>query len=238
VPLVSAAVLPHPPLIIPEVAAGAAGELDGLRAACDEAVARVLATEPATVCILGSGLRTIHHSYPFRASFADFGVPVTAELGPADDGPALPVPLGVGVWLLTRAIAAGRVRRPTTWQAVTVDRTASSGECRWLADTITERPSVALLVMGDGSACRTLKAPGYLDPRADSFDRSVTKALADADPAALLALDPALADELMAAGRAPWQVLASAAGQAFRGEVRYDDAPYGVQYTVATWLPG
>jgi hypothetical protein len=119
---------------------------------------------------------------------------------------------------------------------VTVSRTASPGECRWLADTITQPPSVALLVMGDGSACRTLQAPGYLDPRSAAFDRSVTKALADADPAALLALDPALADELMAAGWAPWQVLACAGGT-FQGEVLHDDAPYGVQYTVATWLP-
>ena len=234
-PLVVAAVLPHPPLIVPEVAAGAAAELDDLRAACDAAVDRVLGTEPAVVCVLGPGTRTVHHEYPFRASFADFGVQVSAWLGP-EDGPDLPAPLSVGVWLLARARVAGRVRRPTTWQAVTVSRTASPGECRWLADTITQPPSVGLLVMGDGSACRTLQAPGYLDPRAAAFDRSVTKALADADPAALLALDPVLADELMSAGRAPWQVLACAGGT-FQGEVLHDDAPYGVQYTVATWLP-
>ena len=95
---------------------------------------------------------------------------------------------------------------------------------------------MGLLAMGDGSACRTLKAPGYLDPRAEPFDRAVTKALADADTEALLALDPALAAELMVAGRAPWQVLAGAAGGRYRGEVLYDEAPYGVQYAVATWL--
>jgi hypothetical protein len=37
VPLVAAAVLPHPPVIVPEIAAGAAHELDDLRLACDEA---------------------------------------------------------------------------------------------------------------------------------------------------------------------------------------------------------
>jgi hypothetical protein len=96
---------------------------------------------------------------------------------------------------------------------------------------------VGLLVMGDGSACRTTRAPGYADPRADPFDASATKALVDADPAGLLALDPALAAELMAAGRAPWQVLAGVPGS-YRGELLYDAAPYGVQYTVATWRPG
>jgi aromatic ring-opening dioxygenase LigB subunit len=97
---------------------------------------------------------------------------------------------------------------------------------------------VALLAMGDGSACRDLKAPGYLDPRAKEYDGAVVKALAAADPAALLALDPALSAELMVAGRAPWQVLAgAAAGAPMRGEVLYDAAPYGVQYTVAVWEP-
>jgi hypothetical protein len=95
---------------------------------------------------------------------------------------------------------------------------------------------VGLLVMGDGSAGKDTKAPGYAVAGADPFDASVTKALADADPAGLLALDPALATELMAAGRAPWQVLAGVPGS-YRGEVLYDAAPYGVQYTVASWLP-
>ena len=56
------------------------------------------------------------------------------------------------------------------------------------------------------------------------------------DTDALLGLDRAFADEVLVAGRAPWQVLASAAaGRGFAGEVLYDAAPYGVQYTVAVW---
>ncbi|MFM9545092.1 hypothetical protein ACKI1P_46675, partial [Streptomyces turgidiscabies] len=65
---------------------------------------------------------------------------------------------------------------------------------------------VALLVLGDGSACRTVKAPGYLDERAAGFDAEAARALGTADVAALLALDPELAYELKVAGRAPWQV--------------------------------
>jgi aromatic ring-opening dioxygenase LigB subunit len=95
---------------------------------------------------------------------------------------------------------------------------------------------VALLVMGDGSACRDSKAPGYLDPRAEQFDHRVTTALRNGDAETLLALNAVLAEELMVAGRAPWQVLAGACPSA-RGEVLYDAAPYGVQYTVAYWEP-
>jgi hypothetical protein len=94
--------------------------------------------------------------------------------------------------------------------------------------------------MGDGSACHGPKSPGYDDPRAATFDADVTAALASCDTETLLALDIGLATDLLAAGRAPWQVLAGAvdaSGGDWTGSVTYADAPYGVQYTVATWLP-
>ncbi|HMA47188.1 MAG TPA: hypothetical protein VKP11_08320, partial [Frankiaceae bacterium] len=95
---------------------------------------------------------------------------------------------------------------------------------------------VALLVMGDGSAARAAHAPRGEDPRARPFDASVAAALGSADAAALLALDPSLARELVAAGRASWQVLAgAAAGRRWAGHLVYDDAPYGVGYVIATW---
>ncbi|CAM5284348.1 putative protein OS=Streptomyces glaucescens OX=1907 GN=SGLAU_24940 PE=4 SV=1 [Streptomyces glaucescens] len=95
---------------------------------------------------------------------------------------------------------------------------------------------VALLVMGDASACRTVKAPGYLDARAEPFDAQVARALGAADVAALRALDTGLARELKVSGRAPWQVLAGAAQDAgLSGALLYEDAPYGVGYVVAAW---
>jgi hypothetical protein len=235
VPLVAAAVLPHPPLIVPEIAAGAAAELDGLRTACDEAVARVLAAEPGIVCVVGSAAETREYRYPYRASFAAWGVPVEAYLGrPAPDSPVLPLSVTVGVWLLSRS----RAPRATTWFVETWAADTPPEVCAERGERINRGTSVGLLVMGDGSACRTIKAPGYLDPRAEPFDTAVTKALATADTAALLALDPVLGAELMVAGRTPWQILAGAAARgSWTGDLLYDDAPYGVQYTVASWLP-
>ncbi|NKY14256.1 hypothetical protein HGA06_08790, partial [Streptomyces somaliensis DSM 40738] len=97
-------------------------------------------------------------------------------------------------------------------------------------------PRVALLVMGDGSARRTVKAPGYLDERAAGFDERAARALGAADTAALAALDARLAYELKAAGRASWQVLAGAAHTASpEGRLLHDSAPYGVGYLVAAW---
>ena len=95
--------------------------------------------------------------------------------------------------------------------------------------------------MGDGSACRGRNRPGTTIRAPTSFDASVTSALAACDTETLLALDTDLATELLVAGRAPWQVLAGAIdASGGTGPVRstYADAPYGVQYIVATWRPG
>ncbi len=95
---------------------------------------------------------------------------------------------------------------------------------------------VALLVMGDGSACRTVKAPGYYDERAEDFDAAVGRALGAADTEALTGLDAELAEELKVSGRSSWQVLAGAAQDAgLHGELLREEAPYGVGYFVAAW---
>ena len=237
VPLVAAAVCPHPPLVVPEVAAGAAGELDDLRAACDAALTRVFAEEPDVVVLLGSGSATREYRSPYRASFHRWGADVEFRLGDAGSGaPPLPLSLAVGVWLVRRAVDAGRVRRSPAWYAHTVAADATPTECAAMGARLRSTDDWALLVLGDGSACRGEKAPGYDDARAEPFDKTVAQALATADAGALLALDPALAAELGAAGRAPWQVLAGAgAGAIGRSEVLYEAAPYGVAYIVATW---
>ncbi|MGS2614565.1 class III extradiol dioxygenase subunit B-like domain-containing protein [Micromonospora sp. LZ34] len=235
VPLVAAAVCPHPPLLLPEVAGAAAGELDDLRAACDAAVARLLAAGPDCVVVLGSGPETGWIIPPAVGTLRPFGVDLTVPLVPAlpDELAVLPLSVTVGAWLLGRH----RVRARVVGAQVAPD--ASADEVAELARQVDEyRPRVALLVMGDGSACRGEKSPGYHDPRAEPYDEGVARALAGADAEALLGLDPGLSAELKVAGRAPWQVLAGAAratGGAWRGELHHDAAPYGVAYLVATW---
>ncbi len=96
----------------------------------------------------------------------------------------------------------------------------------------------ALLVMGDGSARRTLKAPGYLDPRAAGFDAEVERAVRAGELDALLRLDQGLARELMATGRPGWQVLAGAMRETvLMAEVLYRGDPFGVAYLVACLQP-
>jgi hypothetical protein len=67
----------------------------------------------------------------------------------------------------------------------------------------------------------------------------VERALRDGDMAALASLEPGLARDLLATGRAAWQVLAGAmsAPRAPAGQVLYADAPLGVGYLVAVLGP-
>lgn len=90
-----------------------------------------------------------------------------------------------------------------------------------------------VLVVGNGSAKRTEKAPGHLDERAQHFDAGLRAALTG-DVAALGLVDHALADELWADVGALVQ-LPALVPQGATAEVRYDDAPLGVQYWVISW---
>ncbi|MFE1840642.1 class III extradiol dioxygenase subunit B-like domain-containing protein [Streptomyces sviceus] len=235
--LVAAAVCPCPPLLVPEVAAGAAPELDGARAACTDALGVLAAARPDLLVVVGPAERSGRGPHPQGAegSFRGFGVEVDVRLGPergtAPERP-LPTSLAVAAWLLERT---GWSDAPI--EGLGVGEPLEPERCIQTGRDIAARAGrVALLVMGDASACRTLKAPGYLDERAASFDAEVARALGAADVAALRALDAELAYELKASGRVCWQVLAGAAeGADLGGSLLYEDAPYGVGYVVATW---
>ncbi|MFD5572409.1 class III extradiol dioxygenase subunit B-like domain-containing protein [Streptomyces cadmiisoli] len=238
--LVAAAVCPCPPLLVPEVAAGAAPELDAARAACTDALGLLAAARPDRLVIVGpdptGGART-HLTYPegTGGSFRGFGVPVDVRLGgerTADAARALPLSLAVAAWLLERT---GWADAPL--EGIGVGDTLPPERCAGLGKDLAARAGrVALLVVGDASACRSLKAPGYLDERAEPFDAEAARALGAADLAAVEALDPDLARQLQASGRASWQVLAGAAeGAGLKGSLLYEDAPYGVGYLVAAW---
>jgi hypothetical protein len=238
VPVVSVAVCPHPPLIIPEIAAGAAAELDDLRTACDGAIDGLAGSGADTLVVLGAGGHTRWLPAYAHGSFAPFGVSIEVTLAAgapaAGDLPGLPLSVAVGAWLLARrrdALAGVRVA------AATVAADALAADRARLAASLAHRPGrVALLVMGDGSACRGQRSPGYDDPRARPYDDAVARAMDTADLAVLRDLDGDLSAGLLVAGRAPWQVLAeAAAGGAWRGRLSYYAAPYGVAYFVAGW---
>jgi hypothetical protein len=229
VSLVAAAVCPHPPLLVPQVAAGAAAELERLRAVAESTVRELTRAGADLLVVVGGGPRTFTVDNLQFGSLSPYGMP--------DESPSSSWSLSllIGAWLLDRV----GVTNPTSGVCVGDDLGAE--ECAAFgADLAATADRVAFLVMGDGSACRGAAAPGYDDPRAEPYDKEVAAALATADAEALLALDRDLSARLLVAGRAAWQVLAGAAlasGRRWRGELHHDEAPYGVAYFVASWEP-
>jgi hypothetical protein len=233
--ITGAAFCPHPPVLIPELARGAAGELADLRSACRTAILRVAAPGTRFV-VLGSGAADQRYDGGARGTLAGFGVGVEAALGRLrpvgeDPAPQLPLSLTVGAWLLRDALQADH--DAVGWSVGPdgeLPPEDAAGGAPW------DDAPCALLVMGDGSARRSAAAPGYLDERAEAFDQSVLDALAHGDPAGLR-VDPALGRELLAAGAPAWRVAARwLRERSWSAELHYEAAPYGVGYAVASWV--
>jgi hypothetical protein len=227
--IVAAAFCPHPPLLVPDVSAG---EPVAARAPAAAAVEWLVERSIDRLVMLGSGEAATVYPAGSVGSFAGYGVDYTVLAGSGinlsvagtPSNHELPLPLAVGAWLLMEACWDGPVISLTC---------AANGELpQWPAG---ERDG--LLVMGDGSARRTEKAPGWLDERAAGYDAGVATALGSGDPTQLKQ-DLVLGSELLAAGAPAWSAAAQLlAGQSWSAHVSYDDAPYGVGYFVATWTP-
>jgi hypothetical protein len=222
-------VCPSPPLLARELT-GRALVLPELREACAAAVGRLLATAPGAVLVVGAGAVTATWDPRDRLDLSSWA-PGRGTRGT----PGLPLALGLGAMLLDDAGFTG----PLIMQAVGEAEPAAA--CLRLGAGLADRADlagrVAVLVVGDGSARRSPAAPGHFDERAAPFDLAVEQAFADGDMTALAALDAALARDLLATGRAAWQVLAGALSprgpRRPAGEILYADAPFGVSYLVA-----
>lgn len=210
--IVAAAVCPHPPALVPQVAAGAASELADVRDAALAGVAALAARRPDRVVVVGTGKMSGPADESAGGTLVAHGVDVVAGGREA----TLPLALTVGAWLLD-GVGWDGPRTYTTSAVPTDDR-------------------VALLVMADGSARRGLSAPGYLDDRAEAYDAAIASALAAGDTDALASLDIDLGDDLLAAGPRALVVLGEMAkGAQVTARLRWSGAPFGVGYWVADW---
>ena len=214
--LVAAAVCPHPPLLVPQLGVGLGPEIDTLRAECADVVHRLHAADPDLLFVVGASGGLV------ATSFAPWGADVQVDV---------PEPLPLSV------LVGGYLTRGRQRSFAVVDPAGGSDDCATLgAELAAVAERVAMLVMGDGSARHDEKAPGYIDPRAPEWDKTVHSALANGDTSALLGLDPQLAEELLCAGRPAWQVLAGAVGEMAIAHASASlFVPFGVGYHVAHW---
>lgn len=227
--ITSAALCPAPPLLARELT-GADPVAPKLRQACFDATAALLSEGPDLVAVVGVATETRAWPPDGQLDVAAYGPGLETPIS----GSPVPLPLGLGARLLDEAGYSGRRELQSVGEREPATACAALGERLAAAAA-----RVALLVMADGSARRGLKAPGYLDERSVPFDATVERAVRAGDLPALLALDPELARDLMATGRAGWQVLAGAMnGHRPTTDIRYSGDPFGVAYLVATLRPG
>ncbi len=216
---------PAPPLLLPPVEGRPDPSTTALRRACAEAVGALLSVRPDVVVVVGSGAAPGDR---FGAGdvgdLRGFGVPVELPFaGPAGPGGRrLPLAHAVGAWLLDEAGSAAT--------RVGVGPADLGQLLAGLAGP------VAVLALGEGSARRTVKAPGYLDPAAAGFDGGVAAALRDGDPTALAGLDAVEGERLLASGVPTWRAVGAALrGSPATARLLLDEAPFGVGYLVADW---
>lgn len=221
--------VPSTPLLVPELAGGAADETDGLR----QAALSVCATLGPRWTVLGGHSVDAVLGAQTAGTFAAYGVDVAVTLGPGTTqapDPELALPALTAGWL--RGAAA-----PSASCVVRlVDADGPPARCAALGRALAAEPEpVGLVVVGDGASTLTEKAPGAFDERAPAVQAGIDQVLGSADVDVLAALDPWLCGELGVSGRAVWQVAAAAAGPGWRGRSVHTSAPYGVGYSVVAW---
>lgn len=221
--LLGAVLCPHPPLLV-RALTGSEDVAAELRSSTLAAVSWLVGLAPEVVVVVGGADRPGRRE-PAPFDLRRFGT--TQPRLPA--GARLPLSLGIGRMLLDES----------GWDGVTellgVGWDAPTEELRVVADGLVDDSTRrCLLILGEGSARRGEKAPGFLDERAFGFDDQLADALGKGDAATLRDLDTELARELMVGGRSALRLLGHL-GEPDRAELSYRDDPFDVSYFVARW---
>lgn len=218
--LIAAALCPHPMALVPELTTDPDDRWASLRAACLDAVAQLgipvaggpqePLAEAAQLVVIVGGDHVTGGFDPARAYASLLGAGVWWKSGwgqAVEDPQPLPLSLSLGHWLLTasRPGNTGIITCDVAFEAVNFE--ASPQECFTLgADLAARAERVAFIVMGEGVTCAP---PARRTSDLMESDNAFREALECADIESLRRLGYATMT-----GRAPWQVLAGAAGTA------------------------
>lgn len=234
----AAALVPSPPLLVPELMGAGAAETADLRTAAVSATTH-LASMVDRWIVLGVDRTSSAYGEATVGTLRGFGVDVVVSLsgGTAQTAadPDLPLAVLIAGWL--RGVAAP----DDAVEVRTIAADASPGWCAEFGEQLRRELDASaqnwgVLVLADGANTLTPKAPGSFDERAEELQHRIDDGLASADVDALAGLDPDLCASLGVGGRAAWQVLAALAGaDATTTSELYRGAPFGVGYFVGTW---
>lgn len=224
--LSSIAIVPSAPVLIPELATGAAGELAELRAAVIAAVSGL----PGRWVAVGVGGADESIGPHAVGTFAGYGADVPVSLSPHGSGPAVRLPLCALITGWIRGCVDPAVTAEVRTYAADHDPDSAVALGRELRIALDDDPDpVGVIVVADGANTLTPPAPGGYDPESEAVQAALDDALASGDAAALAGFD----DRIV--GRVAYQVLAGLAPAPKSASEGFRGAPYGVGYFVGTW---
>ena len=223
------AIVPSAPVLVPELASGAADELADLR----EAVFSAAAELPDRWVAVGIGSVDAVIGADAVGTFAGYGVDVPVAFSPGGAGALSDLPLCALIAGWVRGRVGPRARAEVRVFANDHEVDAALARGRTLRAEIDEAAdAIGVLVVADGLHTLSPTAPGGYDPEAEAVQSALDDALARGDAAALAALP------IGVIGRVAYQVLAGLAEPApASARELYRGAPYGVGYFAGVWLP-
>jgi hypothetical protein len=223
------AIVPSAPVLVPELASGAAAELVDLRDAVFGAAARL----PDRWVAVGAGLVDAIIGADAVGTFAGYGVDVPVALAPGHAGAPSDLPLCALItgWVRGRVSPQARAEVRVYANDHGVDAALARG--RILRAEIDEAAdAVGVLVVADGAHTLSPAAPGGYDPDSVAVQAALDDALACGDVAGLATLPVGVV------GRVAYQVLAGLTEPALASARElYRGAPYGVGYFAGVWIP-
>jgi hypothetical protein len=223
------ALIPSAPVMVPELATGAAPELRDLSSAALDAVGVL----PERWFVIGVGAADNVIGPGAVGTFGGYGADIRVALSPNAAGEPKRLPLCALIAGWVRAKAAPRARGEVWVYDADhgVDAALARGKAlRAEVDAISE--AVGVLVVADGANTLTPSAPGGYDPDSAPVQAALDDALASGDATALTRLPDGIS------GRVAYQVLAGLTGPSpSSAREFYRGAPYGVGYFVGVWTP-
>lgn len=229
--IVSAALVPAAPVLVPGVS-GHTVPAQEVRAATLEAIQRMIDAGVEEVIVLAEADRDgLFDSTAPWGLHRIGGMHTVNEAGAVFDQP-LTVSLAIGASVLRDAGWTGTTSFYALERTMSADAAAEVG--RGLGTT---KRSVGLLLLGNGSACCTEKAPGSFHPQAETFNATLLTMIRQGDRTAMMELSAHDTADQLSDVRVPLQVFAGAtSGHRFRGSITFADEFAGVNYICATLL--
>lgn len=224
------AIVPSAPVMVPELASGAAAETADLRAAALEAVRGL----PARWIAIGVAEQDGVYGPDRAGTFGGYGVDIRVALSPeaTTSAPtALPLCALICGWLRGQARPDARVET-RAYRAEHAGPVALGFGARLREQIDADAADIGVVIVADGANTLTPAAPGGYDEDSPTVQSALDDALAAGDCAALTRLPSGVL------GRVGYQVLAGLAGTGPRTAAElYRGAPYGVGYFAGVWTP-